>query len=396
VTIFKADPSLGTTVLYRERKNYKENFKVDGYRFLDTWYESPFYGRLNENYEPVFFPDDETSDSLQNLGPLAADINSTPFLAQAFNNFVNEYVLIVQNSNIGYPIFLEGLTPQVAHQSFQKVYSEYVQYLSSLLLPNILRDKKTHTFKSFLSRVIDFSLLGNNRYPITKSGFLMSRYCPVGVTGLTIELTKLPKNTDANKSMIFEDPAFKCFLDFSKKHGMIVDKNLPWRLYADLSSEKMQNYIRKVDSPDSVNIRSYTDYLNRFYRTKPAFDDHHSLFETVVRMFVTYSGKTFGDVQREALSDFGSTADQRMENFIGELLKVRMLEMGMSLKNYNLEVKKILDYHRIYSVRYEEQGKDKFSPVLGRIQKITSSHYKQLLENRSIDSYKKTVLKDYE
>ena len=31
-----------------------------------------------------------------------------------------------------------------------------------------------------------------------------------------------------------------------------------------------------------------------------------------------------------------------MENFIGDLLKVRMLEMGMSLKNYQLEAQKIL------------------------------------------------------
>ena len=124
MTLFKAGESLNTTTLYKERTNYKENFKVENYRFLDTWYEEPFYGRLNEKFEPVYMPDDESSGNLQDLGPLAPDLKTSPFLAQAFYNFVSEYVLIVQNSNIGYPVFLDGLTPQVAHISFQQVYQD--------------------------------------------------------------------------------------------------------------------------------------------------------------------------------------------------------------------------------------------------------------------------------
>ena len=224
----------------------------------------------------------------------------------------------------------------------------------------------------------------------------MSSFCPIGVSGLTIELTKLPKNLDSNKSMIFEDPAFKCFLDFSREHGMIVDKNVPWRLYANLQAPRMQSYIRNVEALSTSNRRSYVDYLSRLYRTKPAFDDHHALFETLTRLFVAYSNKSIEEVQRNALSEYGTSTDQKMENFIGDLLKVRMLEMGMSLKDYQLEAQKILDYHRVYSVRYEEQGEDKFSPALGKIQKITSSHYKNMLKDRNINSYEKTTLKDYE
>jgi hypothetical protein len=395
VTIFKAGQSTDTTTLYKERKNYKENFKIEGYDFLDTWYESPFYGKLNENFEPVFLPEDEQIENLQDLAPLAPELKTSPFLAQAFNNFVTEYTLVVQNSNIGYPVFLDGLTPVVAHTSFREIYNDYIQYLSSLLVPVISRDKESHNFRTFMERVVQICLQGNEHRPLSKSGFLMSSFCPIGVSGLTIELTRLPKNLDTNKSRIFEDPAFKCFLDFSKEHGMIVDKNLPWRLYADLSSTKMRNYIRNTGSESTGVTRGYVDYMNRFYRAKPAFDDHHALFEAMTRLFVAYSGGSIGEVQRGAMEGFGRTPESKVEGFIGELLRIRMLELGLGLKNYNLEVQKMLDYHRAYSVRYEEQGKDKFLPVLGRIQKITSSRYKKTFENRSIDSYKKTTLKDY-
>ena len=108
MTLFKAGESLNTTTLYKDRTNYKENFKVENYKFLDTWYEEPFYGRLNERFEPVYMTDDEFSGNLQDLGPIAPDLKTSPFLAQAFYSFVREYVLIVQNSNIGYPIFLDG------------------------------------------------------------------------------------------------------------------------------------------------------------------------------------------------------------------------------------------------------------------------------------------------
>ena len=395
MTIFKAGLDPGTTVSYRERKNYKENFRVEGYDFLDTRYENPYYGILNEKYEPVYLPEDEQVENLQDLSPLAPELKTSPFMAQAFNNFVTEYALIVQNSNIGYPIFLDGLTPSVAYTSFDDVYSDYVQYVSSLVVPIISRDAQKHNFKTFTNRAVQICLQGGERRPLSKSGFLMSSFCPIGVTGLTIELTKLPKNLDTNKSMIFEDPAFKCFLDFSREHGMIVDKNLPWRLYADLNSEKMQSYIRNVESPTSTESRPYMDYMNRFYRSKPAFDDHHAIFETITRMFVLYSGQSIAQVQREALSDFGHSPSTRTEGFIGELLRIRMLELDIDLKKYNLEVQKMLDYHRAYSVRYEERGKDKFLPVLGRIQKMASSKYREMLENRNINSYEKTTLKDY-
>ena len=72
-----------------------------------------------------------------------------------------------------------------------------------------------------------------------------------------------------------------------------------------------------------------------------------------------------------------------------------MLELGISLTKYQENLEKLLDLHRVYSVKYESQGKNRLDPALSEVLRMTSNHYKQLIESRNIDSYVKTTLKDY-
>ena len=217
----------------------------------------------------------------------------------------------------------------------------------------------------------------------------MSSLCDVGVSGMTLQLADLPSNLDANKSALYNDPAFKCYLDFSRAHGFIVDKNLPWRLYANLQSPEMQGYIT------SGGQRNYLDYLNRFYRTKPAFDDSFSLFKFGVSAYVDYSGLISGNIFSQALQQYKTDKLTAEEGFLMFLIKVRMLELGIPMKEYKERSQKMLDFHRVHAVKYELQGKNRLDPIFGQLLKMASDRYREILENRDIDSYKRTTLKDY-
>lgn len=390
MAIFNAGESDISTITFKERKKYKENFKIDGYSFLDTWYENPFYSKLNEKFEPVYLDYDPQVENLTTFGPEAPDIKMAPYLAKAFLTFVEEYSTIVENTNIGYPVFLGNLTPVSSHVSFESVFSSYINYLSLKLVTIIKAESDKYTFQEFLERVVYHSLGSSNYYPLTRSGFLMSKFCPVGVTGASLELTSLPPNLDSNKSRLFEDPAFKCYLDFSREQGLIVDKNLPWRLYADFNNSKMQEHI-------STSERSSTEHLNRFYRTKPAFDDYSSLFEMLLELYSDYLGQ--GQAAYDGiiilLKSFEEEHLTPEEGILKLLLRVRMLEMNMRMSKYDEKLSILLDYHRVYSVKYESRGKNRLDPALGKLLNMASEHYRSIFENRNIDSYKPTTIKDY-
>ena len=328
MAIFKAGESDVSTTIFKERKNYKENFKIDGYTFLDTWYEDPFYSKLNENYEPVYLDEDLAVKNLSEIGDLAPKVKSSPFMVRAYLAFVEEYVAIVQNTNIGFPVFLEGLTPTSGHINFQQLHGSYVNYVSSRFVTIIRNESDKYNFKQFMQRLVYHALENQKYYPLTMSGFLMSDNCPVGVTGTSLQLTNLPSNLDTNKSLLYEDESFKCYLDFSRNHGLVVDKNLPWRLYADLRNPKMQEYIVAGGS------RGYLDYLNRFYRTKPAFDDYSALFNLGISSYLDYSGLLAENIFGSSMTQFQTDKLTAEEGFLAFFLKIRMLELGISLTKY--------------------------------------------------------------
>ena len=84
-----------------------------------------------------------------------------------------------------------------------------------------------------------------------------------------------------------------------------------------------------------------------------------------------------------------------VEAMVPSLVKVRMLEIGAPLIGLDEKINKVLDYHKVYSVRYDSIGKDKFLPALSMIQKMTSDYYRSVFKNRNIDSYQPTFLKEY-
>ena len=107
-------------------------------------------------------------------------------------------------------------------------------------------------------------------------------------------------------------------MDFSRNHGLVVDKNLPWRLYADLRNPKMQEYIVAGGS------RGYLDYLNRFYRTKPAFDDYSALFNLGISSYLDYSGLLAGNIFGSSMTQFQTDKLTAEEGFLAFFLKIRI------------------------------------------------------------------------
>ena len=90
-------------------------------------------------------------------------------------------------------------------------------------------------FKVFINQTVRYM-------PITKTGFIGSRFCTPLVSGLAINLAEADHNIDDFKETWVEDLNFDLFAETAKKYGFFVDRNAPWRIVANVGSPQMQRY----------------------------------------------------------------------------------------------------------------------------------------------------------
>ncbi len=127
-------------------------------------------------------------------------------------------------------------------------YDIYVKHtLYPLLREHLNKPKESKSIKSFqdyLSSYARFCRQQSKRIPITRTGFVESRFYDVACTGLVLNLANVKKTTRSEEEEKYgSDPNFEFFADVAKQHGFLIDKNNPSRIVANLRSPAMQRYM---------------------------------------------------------------------------------------------------------------------------------------------------------
>jgi len=374
---FKGGTSQNFRDSFNDRRQYKENAKLEGVRFLDTWYQYPNYGLLNKDFEPVVLNNDELNSNLSEFGDYTTSgLAAASFVTRAFQNFRDYYISKTQLSRLDFPMFIGTAIPRNAHDDFDTVYGAYI--LSRIntyadLLQETMRDFKN--FNALLYNLIESNI---EKFPITRSGFLLSSECPISVSGLTIELAELQYYSDIEKSQLLNSQEFKCFAELVTSMGFYVDKNAPWRLIADLDSPVMEQYISSYQASTTTE-----NILNKTFRQKTHYEDISSVYYFYASVLATIYRRL----------GIESTPSFNQEFLISETLKIRMLEIGMDMEEFPPLNRQVIDLHRVYAPRFPENPLKQAS---GKIGKICSEKLKEIyLAKSQINSYDKTTLKDY-
>lgn len=359
------------------RRSYKENAKLTQVKILDTWYQYPNYGLLNKNFEPVILNSDETGANLSTFGQYAGDdLVAAPFVAEAFDDFRTYYVNTTLEKNVDFPLFIDQVIPKIAYLPFDEQYENYVasnmNTYASLVLENIssINQFNDELFKAFEENIFKF--------PITKSGFLLSDHCPINVSGLCVELAILDFNSDVEKVKLFDTKEFQCYAEVANVYGFYIDKNAPWRLIANLESSIMKKYIDRYRPNTDTDI-----VLDKTFRSKTQYEDISSVYYFHAAVF-----KEMLDIL-----ELKSSYSIPEEDLILKTLKLRMLETGIPMTQFADNRNDVLDLHNIYSSRHPL---DPLKQASGKIGKICSEKLKQIyLAKSNINSYNKTTLKEY-
>ena len=151
---------------------------------------------------------------------------------------------------------LKDVKVEKAWQSLPAMYSEYLKDMSTAFLSSFLtpaREARIHGFESFIELYIESLDTITKHFPLSLQAFSRSRFCPVNVSGLVIEIDKFDKDDDEQKNEFLKDKNFSLFTSQARKFGFLVDKNCPYRLVADIFSPVLfkptyKTYVTKTDN----------------------------------------------------------------------------------------------------------------------------------------------------
>jgi hypothetical protein len=233
--------NLSSFAMFNERDKYKkEVYPIYGVVTpYDLWYDPTkhYLGKLDTQGNALI-----TREKYLKQLPGSVNAFALDFVVDAFK----KYVFLNKRISEGTPF--NQLDPTAGWRSSPVDYNDYLDNVFDLFAKDYMtqnkRDQKVIDFKSFLNEFYKFVKNSEGNMPITFSGFIKSNFCSPKSSGLMIEISDDPYSNDADKYDNFiKDINFECYVNTAAEFGFRVDKNFPGRLIADVTSDKMQQYM---------------------------------------------------------------------------------------------------------------------------------------------------------
>ena len=239
-----------TSELFEERKFYRDDvfneFILGNDNLIDYWNKQNFYGRINKEGMPIICNENSLkaiTSAQEGSNPLALN-----FVADAFDDMSDSFARLrqqggassVNDDSIFYP--LEAISGWVSARD------DYAQYISGIFdgfVNGYLRidteeNRKVVDFSTFLNAFYKFTQLAIGGSPLTFSSFVLSSACSPASNGMVIEVYEGDSDDDFSKfTECLSDSNFELYRKLAQNHGFLLDKNIPWRLGANLNHPYM-------------------------------------------------------------------------------------------------------------------------------------------------------------
>ena len=238
------------------RKDYLNNVvPTDEY---DNFFDAslmPYYGKADKKGNVIYPSETYLVPLVKNTKFSADTVYAMNFVFNAFTDLQNYFnkanqigVLFQEVKNI------QTINPVKGWQSVHTKYATHIQALYRSLLSsylekpsekNGLQRARPKNFQQYMTSVKDLYETKGNKFPLSRSSYILSNKCPMHISGLVIEITPaLDYSDDVSKNFTYiESPNFKFYMNALKKFGFMADKDYPGRIIADLGSPKMQEYM---------------------------------------------------------------------------------------------------------------------------------------------------------
>tara|TARA_Y100000591_G_C21768503_1_gene664209 strand:- start:23 stop:1246 length:1224 start_codon:yes stop_codon:yes gene_type:complete len=240
----------GSFLTFNKKILYKGKTREDTLDYANlvdfNFGEKFFYGKVQRNFVPMYFDNEviklKTINSSVTNGQYFTAMN---FVADAFDKLAEQFQKGISSGQIyDNEEYLSQLKVFKAFTSPIAVYDQHLTNTTDALVQRLIQDDiEIRNFNDFLKHFKTFILKSTRDIPFTFSAFLKSKYCPMTVSGLVIEIADLDYfNDDVKVNLFYNNKNWKYFVNTCRSYGFMIDKNIPWRLVADISSQPMLEY----------------------------------------------------------------------------------------------------------------------------------------------------------
>ena len=283
-----ATNSMTTEETFVLRQLYQnETYPRWGPKSIDYWYEKGLYGRLDRE-ENIVLP--KLTSLKQLRSPDGNSYFAIDFVVDAFESMHRAFEKGMIRNTVRVGSAYSAMKPGQAWDNGDQLYLDYLQIVDDVFVQDHLvglnLTDNVKNFRDYLEKYITYLDERVYTFPVTKSGFVVSKYSNPYVSGLIIELNKENHGDDLPKKEVYiDDPNFNIFRNTAQQFGFMLDVNAPWRLTADLASPFMQGFGEKYNVSPSAGSASNI------------FDTHYDLVYTedikLLKNFFFASYETF-------------------------------------------------------------------------------------------------------
>lgn len=353
--------------IYKDRKELNESINppssfddkfYEDY-FINSWYNKPFYGRVDTRGYSVIPKEQKLKFS--SVGTDTIQSQALDFAADLFRDLKSDYEKNYKIGNINRKssFFEEKLQAKVSFNSsrplyLQKLKTLYSQYLDYIINNNLLH--KINDFYVFVEELKRF-LISNKKY-FTRAGFVESSDYSILYTGLAFEIANKNYSDSSIKKNFYEDPNYGAFLELCLRNGFVLDKEIPWRIYCDIRQQVVEDRIVKLNQNSQVkfengdlknNIKKLFDVY--YERVLPETEEDYKYFEefiisvqtlyqSFITQFPTYKVITTDKcgnaksvtVNKKGLNIF-SDIDDQIKYFLNLFFEFRKIEIKDNISN---------------------------------------------------------------
>lgn len=333
--------------------------------------EKFLYGRVTRNFKPVYF--DNNFVKLKELNPInaqGAPPQAISFVVDMFNRLSTQFDKCLATGKISPDDkFLSSLKVYKAFEDPVQLHNSFLQ-TQLFAFSKQLKKSKYKNLQQFMINLESLLEESLKLYPITFAGFVKSRFCPISVSGLAIEIADSDYfNDNAKIEEFINSPNWEFYLNACRSYGFMVDKLIPWRLVADIGTSECIEYSKKYGLFNTNNILtdSYgrTDLiffnklkfylLNLYNQNAKTYAESYDCNGIAKTRYVT--------IPKITINQFDKIISE--ERILKLYFKIRMLEEDKKLSKAE-EMKLVNDCLQIYKSKNLSFSLDRFETIVNQ------------------------------
>jgi len=264
--------------LFTNRRSYQLEFASRVPEYIDFNNKRYFYGRVNDNFDPILVRGEKLKPISQE-GPSAMALD---FVVDAFEDMRRYFqkALALTRGTTYDGTIIDGMIVQRGWVSANNLYTQHMVNTQRVFITAYLQDTYQSQYvlnaDDYVNTFFRFYERLGTPYPLTKSNFTLSGYVSPNSSGLCLEIDSAEHSSDQYKvAKYYKSPAFDEYKKIARRFGFLIDKNAPWRLVANLASPIMINYMKRY------GVSNRTQLFEQYYEKVEKYD-----IESLRRYFI--------------------------------------------------------------------------------------------------------------